>query len=209
MAKLEVLDWNKKKVGEVDVSAEVFEGEVRKDVLHSVVRWQLAKRRQGSHKAKTKGEVSGGGKKPFKQKGTGNARQGSSRSPLLEGGGVIFPPSPRNYEHKLNRRYKQAGLRSALSFLNSNVRLFVANDMQSDEGKTKELSQRLAQFGASKAVLIDVEIDGKFQRACRNLAKYRYYSPEGMNVYDLLKFDTAIITKGSLEKIQQRCGVEG
>lgn len=209
MAKLEVLDWNKKKVSEVDVSADVFESEVRKDVLHSVVRWQLAKRRQGTAKAKTRGEVRGGGKKPFKQKGTGNARQGSTRSPLLEGGGVIFGPSPRNYDYKLNKRLKQIGLRSALSYLNSNGRLFVVDGMKSEEGKTKELAQRLANFGANKAVLVDVSVDGKFQQACRNMPAFRYYAAEGVNVYDLLKYDTAIITKESLDKIQQRCGVEG
>ena len=115
---LQVYDWNKKEVGKVDASAAIFEADVRKDILHSVVRWQLASKRQGTHKAKTRGEVRGGGKKPFKQKGTGNARQGSTRSPINEGGGVIFGPSPRDYSYTLPKKTRAMGLRSALSYLN-------------------------------------------------------------------------------------------
>ena len=110
MASLNVYDWNKKEVGKVDANSAIFEADVRKDVLHSVVRWQLACKRQGTHKAKTRGEVSGGGKKPFKQKGTGNARQGSSRSPLLESGGVIFAPVPRDYSYTLPKKIKKLSL---------------------------------------------------------------------------------------------------
>jgi large subunit ribosomal protein L4 len=116
MATVEVVNWNKKKVGTVELASSVFEAPIRKDILHEVVKWQLASRRQGTHKAKTRSEVSGGGKKPFKQKGTGNARQGSSRSPLMPGGGILFGPTPRDYSYTLPKKVKQIGLRSALSF---------------------------------------------------------------------------------------------
>jgi len=207
MAKVEVLNWDKKKVGEVELVASVFEQPSRKDLLHTIVRWQLAGRRQGTHMTKTKGLVSGGGKKPFKQKGTGGARQGSNRSPLMPGGGTAFGPQPRDYSYKLPKKVKQAGLRSALSYLVSTGKLFVVESMKS-EGKTNELGKRLEKFGLAKTLLIDAEVDHGFERAARNLEKVRYYSVEGLNVYDLLKYDSAVITTASLSKILIRCGVE-
>lgn len=207
MAKVSVYNWDKKSVGEVELPAAVFEQPLRKDLLHMVVRWQLASRRQGTSATKTKGLVSGGGIKPFKQKGTGNARQGSSRSPLMPGGGTMFGPQPRDYSYKLPRKMKQAGLKAALSYLQSSGKLFIVEDMKS-EGKTAELVARLEKFGASKAVLIDQKADEKFERASRNLKKVRYYSVDGLNVYDLLKYDTALVTKASLGRILERCGVE-
>ena len=207
MATVAVLDWNKKKVGEVELPAAVFEQPVRQDIIHTVVRWQLAGRRQGTAMTKTKGLVSGGGKKPFKQKGTGNARQGSTRSPLMPGGGTMFGPQPRDYSYHLPKKVRQAGLRTALSYLVANGKLFVIDGMLS-EGKTAELAKRLETFGMTKAVLIDQAADEKFTRAARNLNKFRYYSVDGLNVYDLLKYDTAIVTKASLARIIARCGVE-
>lgn len=207
MAKVDVLDWDKKKVGSVDLNPEVFEQPVKKAVLHSVVKWQLASRRRGTHKAKNKSEVSGGGKKPFKQKGTGSARQGSSRSPLNAGGGVVFPPTPRDYQYTMPKKQKQVGLKSALSYLFSSGKLIVVDTMKSTDGKTKGLVKGLKTLGATKAVLIDSAEDMMFKRAARNLAQYRYYGVEGLNVYDLLKYDMAIISKNSLEGIDSRCGV--
>lgn len=204
--KLSVLGWNKKEVGEVSVPEEIFGAAVRKDILQTVVKWQLACRRQGTHKVLTKGEVSGGGKKPFKQKGTGNARQGSSRSPLMPGGGVTFGPRPRDYSYNLPKQLRRAGLRSALSYLHKEGRFFVVKDMTSKDGKTKELSQRLKDFGLSKALLIDGAGDDKFARATRNLKDYRYTKVDGMNVFDLLKYDAAVVTESSIEKILARCG---
>lgn len=207
MAKVDVLDWDKKKVDSVELNPDVFEQPVKKAVLHAIVKWQLASRRKGTHKAKNKSEVSGGGKKPFKQKGTGSARQGSSRSPLNAGGGVVFPPTPRDYEYTMPKKQKQVGLKSALSYLFGAGKLFVVDSMESSAGKTKELASALKKFGVEKAVLIDGKENEKFKRAARNLAKYRYYGVEGLNVYDLLKYDTAIISKQSLEGIEARCGV--
>lgn len=205
MSTVDVLSWEKKKVGTVDLDASVFEAPVKQGILQTVVRWQLACRRSGTHKAKTRGEVSGGGKKPFKQKGTGNARQGSSRSPLMPGGGITFGPVPRDYSYQLPKKVRRLGLRIALSKLKKEGRLFVVDSMTS-EGKTKEVATQLKKFGLEKAVLIDAGSNEKFGRAARNLAKYRYYGVEGMNVYDLLKYNSVVITKDSVAKIIERCG---
>ena len=139
MATVNVLNWKKEKVGQVDLSPAVFEAEVKLDVLHSVVRWQLASRRQGTHMTKTKGLVSGGGKKPFKQKGTGNARQGSTRSPLMPGGGTMFGPVPRNYAYMLPKKMRKVGLTMALSHLFKEGKLVVVDSMTA-AGKTSELN---------------------------------------------------------------------
>jgi len=206
MAKAEVLSWEKKKVGDVDLADAVFAAPVNKSVLHMLVRWQLAGRRQGTHKAKTKGEVTGSGKKPFKQKGTGNARQGMARSPLFPKGGITFGPQPRDYSFGLPKKVRQVGLRSALSQLNGEGKVFIVDSMNA-EGKTKELAARLSKFGLEKAVLIDEQVDALFQRATRNLPKFRYYSVDGLNAYDLLKYGAVVLTKQSISRIQERCGV--
>ena len=207
MASTNVLNWKKEKVGTVELSADVFSAEVKKEVLHEVVQWQLAKRRAGTHMVKTRGLVSGGGKKPFKQKGTGNARQGSTRSPLMPGGAKLFGPVPRSYEYALPKKMRKLGLKMALSHLNKEGKLFVVENMKS-EGKTGELAKRLKAFGLSKAVLIDSKADDKFKRASSNLPKFKYFGVEGMNVFDLLKYDAAVVTKESLASIVERCTVE-
>ncbi len=207
MAKAKVLNWDKKSVGDIELNDQVFGTTVRRDLLYIAVRWQLAGRRAGTSMTKTKGLVSGGGKKPFKQKGTGSARQGSSRSPLMPGGGTMFGPQPRDYSYSLPKKVRQAALRVALSHLNANGKLFVVEDMTS-EGKAGELAKRLTGFGLKKAVLIDKTSNPKFAQASRNLTKFRYYGIEGLNVYDLLKYDTAVITKASLDAINDRCGIE-
>jgi large subunit ribosomal protein L4 len=206
MATVDVLGWDKKKVGSVDLDASVFEAPVKKEILQTVVRWQLACRRQGTHKSKTRAEVSGGGKKPSKQKGTGNARQGSTRSPLMPGGGITFGPVPRDYSYVLPKKVRRLGLRIALSFLKKEGRLFIVDGMTSGEGKTKELAASLKKFGVQKAVLVDSKLDAKFNRASKNLAKYRYYGVEGLNVYDLLKYDNVLLTKASVATIVEKLG---
>ncbi len=207
MATVNVLNWKKEKVGSLDLQADTFEVEVKKDVLHTVVRWQLACRRQGTHMTKTKGLVSGGGKKPFKQKGTGNARQGSTRSPLMPGGGTMFGPQPRSYGYVLPKKMRKVALKMALSHLFKEGKLTVVDSMSS-EGKTNELNKRLQTFGVKKAVLIDKASDAKFSRAAKNLVDYKYSPVEGLNVFDLLKYDYAVITKDSVAKIIERCSAE-
>lgn len=206
MATVDVLNWEKKKVGSVKLEDSVFEAPVKPEIIQTVVKWQLACRRQGTHQAKTRGEVRGGGKKPFKQKGTGNARQGSSRSPLMPGGGITFGPRVRDYSYTLPKKVRRLGLRMALSQLMSEGRLFVVDEMKSADGKTKDLAKRLKSFGVSKALLVDADRDGQFDRASRNLKNFRYFGVEGLNVYDLMKYETAVVTRDSIDKIVTRCG---
>ncbi|MFZ4404114.1 MAG: 50S ribosomal protein L4 [Pseudobdellovibrionaceae bacterium] len=208
MATVSVLNWKKEKVGQVDLASDVFEAPVKKEILHEVVRWQLASRRQGTHMTKTKGLVSGGGKKPFKQKGTGNARQGSSRSPLMPGGGTIFGPQPRSYAYALPKKIKKLGLTMALSHLFSEGKIFIVKDMKSD-GKTAELFKRLNSFGLKKAVLVDTIPDVSFQRASKNLQTFKYSPVKGINVFDLLKYDAAVLTESSLVEVISRCKLGG
>lgn len=204
MSNANVLNWKKEKVGTIELAPEVFDREVKKEILHTVVKWQLASRRQGTSMTKTKGLVSGGGKKPFKQKGTGNARQGSSRSPLMPGGGTTFGPQPRSYAYVLPKKMRRLGLSMALSHLVKEGRLFIVENMKS-EGKTNELAKRLTGFGLNKAVLVDSAQDETFKRASRNLRTFKYAPVEGLNVFDLLKYDAAVITKDSVAKIVDRC----
>lgn len=208
MKKLEVLGWDKKKVGDVEFPQELIEREVKPEVLHALVKWQLTSRRQGTHATKTKGLVSGGGKKPFKQKGTGNARQGSTRSPLMPGGGTMFGPQPKDYSYNLPRSMKQTGLQMALSYLHKEGRLFVVDSMESKEGKTKELAARLKKFGLERALLIAGEENDNFSRAARNMKKYRYNTVMGVNVYDLMKYDAVVFTKDAIPGVVERCGAE-
>jgi large subunit ribosomal protein L4 len=161
----------------------------------------------GTHHAKTVSEVSGTTRKPFKQKGTGNARQGSTRSPLMPGGGTMFGPTPRNYSYVLPKKMRKVGLSMALSHLFKEGKIFVVDSMAS-EGKTAELNKRLKTFGIKKAVLVDDVSDEKFQLAARNLVNFKYFPVAGINVFDLLKFDAAVITKNSINKIIERCSLE-
>jgi large subunit ribosomal protein L4 len=207
MAKVEVLNWKKDKVGTIELPANTFEVEVKPAVLHSVVKWQLDSRRQGTAATKTKGLVSGGGKKPFKQKGTGNARQGSTRSPLMPGGGTTFGPEPRSYDFAMPKKVRRLGLKMALSYLLKEGKLFVIDNMKAD-GKTKSLAKQLDGFGIKKAVLIDVKTEDTMKRASRNLQSFRYYGVEGLNVFDLLKYDSVVLTKDSVANIADRCSSE-
>ncbi len=208
MAKVDVLDWTKKKTGDVEVPDKMVNEELRKDVLHSLVRWQLAARRSGTHNTKNRGAISYSSAKPYKQKGTGNARQGNKASMLLRGGAVAHGPHPRDYSFSMNKKVKQLGLRSAISYLNKEGRMFVVDEMTSKEGKTNELAKRIEKFGLTKVLMIDENSDAKFARASRNLAKARYNTVEGLNVYDLLKYDAVIFSKASLEKVAEKCGVQ-
>lgn len=203
MSNVTVFNWKKEKVGQIALDPAVFAVPVKTEVLHEVVNWQLASRRQGTHMVKTRSLVSGGGKKPFKQKGTGNARQGSTRSPLMPGGAKLFGPVPRDYSFSLPKQVRRLGLRMALSHLNAQGKLFIVEDMKS-EGKTGELAKRLKAFGVEKSVLIGGNVDQGVQRAARNLPKYKFLPTEGVNVFDLLKYDAAILTKESVQQLVDR-----
>jgi large subunit ribosomal protein L4 len=207
MATVDVLNWKKQKVGTLELAPEIFEIEVKKSVLHEVVRWQLASRRQGTAMVKGRSLVSGGGKKPFKQKGTGNARQGSTRSPLMPGGAKLFGPVPRDYSYALPKKVKKLGIKMALSQLVKEGKLLIVESMKS-EGKTKEMSARLKGLGLAKASLVDAQLDEKFLRATQNLPKFKYSGIEGMNVFDLLKYDTLVLTPECVMKISERVKVD-
>lgn len=207
MSTVNVMNWKKEKVSSIDLPPSVFDVEVKNEVLHEVVKWQLASRRQGTAMTKTRGLVSGGGIKPFKQKGTGNARQGSTRSPLMPGGAKLFGPVPRSYAYALPKQVRRLGLKMALSLLNKEGRLYVVDSLASS-GKTADLAKKLKDFGVQKAVLVDAKIQDQTKRASGNLAKFRYLSSEGLNVYDLLKYDTAIISQEAIAAIVARCEAE-
>lgn len=206
MLKVSVMNWEGKPHTQLDLNKEVFSVKLDKPLLHSVVTWQLAKKRRGTHSVKTRSNIRGGGKKPFRQKGTGNARQGSSRSPLLEGGAVVHGPQPRSYEWALPKKIRRKALGMALSWLYKEKRFSIVKDMTSSEGKTKALAGRLKKMGWEKALLVDEKKDPLFQRACENLPRFKFISAEGLNVYDLLKFNRVVITPDSLKTIYRKCG---
>jgi len=205
MLSVPVLDLNKKEVGSLDVPEDIFKAEVRPDIMQGVVRWQLACRRAGTVATKTKGLVRGGGKKPFKQKGTGEARQGSSRSPLMPGGGTAFGPQPRDYSYTLPKQMKKAGLKTALSYLMAEGRLWIVDSLKSD-GKTKTLHSTLKNFGVEKTLLVDDGTNTNLKRAALNLAKYKFVAVQGLNVFDLLKYDSCIVSKAAVNTLLERLG---
>ena len=204
MLKADVVNWEGKKVSEIMLPEEIFGRALDKPLLHRVVCWQLARRRRGTHSVKTRAEVRGGGRKPFRQKGTGNARQGSIRSPLLRGGGVIHGPKPRNYGEALPQKIRTKALAHALSYIFQEKRLALVENMQSKDGKTKELALRLVRTGWKKALLVDAPLEEKFQRAVRNIQGFKLIPPEGVNVYDILKFDRMALTVRAFQALSEK-----
>lgn len=204
----DVLNWKKEKVGKIELDPKIFGREVSSEILHEVVRWQLASRRQGTHMTKTKGLVSGGGKKPFKQKGTGGARQGSNRSILMPGGGTAFGPQPRSYAYALPKKVRKVALSTALSYLVKEGKLMVLKDIDST-GKTKDIHTKLTGLGVQKAFVVDDVAKDLVARASKNLKKFKYVSVAGLNVYDLLKYDSLVVSESAVSKIAARCSLEG
>ena len=207
MKQVEVLNWEGKKHSELEVRAPLLAEKLNRSLLHEVVNWQLARRRAGDHNSKTRSDVSGGGKKPFRQKGTGQARQGSIRSPLLKGGGVAHGPQKRSYDWTLPKKVKQKALRNALSYMFQEKKLVFVESMQSAEGKTKELSERLKKMGWDKALLVDETNQEEFKRACKNLRDFKCLPVQALNVYDILKFDRLVLTPQLLDTVYKKCGV--
>jgi len=202
--KLDVINLDKKNVGSVDVSDAVFGAPVRGDILQRVVRWQLAKRQAGTHKAKIISDVSGTTKKPFKQKGTGGARQGSMRSAQMRGGGVIFGPVVRSHAHSLPKKIRTLGLKSALSSKAKDGKLIILDSVESKKGKTKDLVKSFAKLGWTNALIIDGAVDEGFARAARNIKGIDVLPCQGANVYDILRRDTLVLTKAAVEKLEER-----
>ncbi len=202
--KLDIINLEKKNVGSIDLPDAVFGQEVRTDILHRVVRWQLAKRQAGTHKTKVISEVSGTTKKPYNQKGTGSARQGSLRSAQMRGGGVIFGPVVRSHAHSLPKKIRQLGLKSALSSKAKDGKLVVIEDLGKD-AKTKALAGRFKKLGWSSALIIDgADVDEAFAHAARNIKGIDVLPSQGANVYDILRRDTLVLTKAAVAKLEER-----
>lgn len=202
--KLDVITLDNKAVGTVELPENIFGLEVRSDILQRVVRWQLAKRQAGTHKTKTISEISGTTKKPFKQKGTGRARQGSTRSAQFRGGSTIFGPVVRSHAHDLTKKFRALGLKTALSAKAQNGKLVVV-DLESATGKTKDLAVQLKGLGWTSALVIDgAEVNTLFARAASNIPGVDVLPTQGANVYDILRRDTLVLTKAAIEKLEER-----
>lgn len=203
--KVDVITLDNKSAGSVELAEDIFGLDVRADLLHRVVRWQLAKRQAGTHKTKGISEISGTTKKPFRQKGTGHARQGSMRSPQFRGGATIFGPVVRSHAHDLPKKVRKLGLKTALSAKAKDGKLVVLDTATSESGKTKDLVRQLGALGWSSALIIDGEaVDNGFARAARNIVGVDVLPQQGANVYDILRRDTLVLTKDAVAKLEER-----
>ena len=203
MANVSVYNMEGKEVGTIELSDAVFGAQVNEHLVHMAVVQQLANNRQGTQKAKTRSEVSGGGRKPWRQKGTGHARQGSTRAPQWTGGGVVVAPVPRDYSFKLNKKEKRAALKSALTSRVQNNKLIVVDELKFDEIKTKKFQAVLDNLKVSKALVVLADNDEKVVMSARNIPAVKTALTSTINVYDILKGDTVILTKDAVAKIEE------
>ena len=206
MAVVDVIDTKAAKVSEVELNEAVFNVPVKKSVLHEIVKMQLAKRRKGTAAVKNRSDIRGSTRKLFRQKGTGRARRGSIKDPLLRGGGVIFGPQPRSYEYNVPKKVRKLGLKMALSDKFQNEKLSVINALELDEIKTKALVAILDNLKLEKVLVVTAEKDENLLLSARNLQKVKVLPPEGLNVYDLLKYDNLLLLAPAVEQIEGRLG---
>jgi large subunit ribosomal protein L4 len=208
MAVVDVINQKGEKVDTVELDDGVFNTAIKEETVQRVVVWQLAKRRRGTASTKTVSQVRGGGKKPWRQKGTGRARAGSSRSPLWTGGGIIFGPHPRHYSFSLPKKVRRAALRSVLTSKLKDNLLTVVDKIELEAPKTRLFADMLKTLGmdASKTLFIVPEKNEALTRSSRNLFKVLVLPTEGMNVYDLLRFDRVVLLQPAISKIQERLG---
>jgi large subunit ribosomal protein L4 len=204
MAAVEVLNSTGAKVSEVELPDEIFSIPVKTSVLHEVVRSQLVSKREGTAASKTRGMISGSTKKLFRQKGTGNARAGSIKSPLRKGGGVIFGPNPRSYEIKVPKKVKKLALKMALSAKVSDSQLFVIDALELEEIKTKALANVLSALKLDDLLIVSDTDDTKLALSSRNIPDVKVIKTEGLNVYDILKFKNLLLVESSIENIKGR-----
>jgi large subunit ribosomal protein L4 len=203
--KLAVTSLDSNGAGEIELADEIFGLPVRKDILARMINYQLAKRRAGTHKAKQIGDVQGTTKKPWKQKGTGRARQGSLRSAQFRGGGVIFGPVVRDHAHDLQKKVRRLALKTALSAKQADGKLVVLDAAKVAEAKTKALAAQFKKLGWESVLIIDgPELDANFARAARNLPKVDVLPQQGANVYDILRRDTLVLTRSAIEHLEAR-----
>lgn len=204
MATLDVYSMDKKKVGTIDLDSSVFAAESKSHLLHAAVRYQLAKRRQGTHAVKRRSDVRGGGRKPYKQKGTGRARQGTIRAPQWRGGGVVFGPEPRDHTIGMNKKERRTAIRVALSKRVADDAVLVLDKFELPEFKTKQVIEFLERFELGNALLVVTEVDEKVIRSARNLKNITVVPTIGVNVYDVLRRDNLVITQEAVEALTQR-----
>ena len=204
MANVSVYNMEGSEVGKMDLNDNVFAAKVNEHLMHMAVVLQLANKRQGTQKAKTRSEVSGGGRKPWRQKGTGHARQGSIRAPQWTGGGMVFAPVPRDYSFKMNKKEKAGAIKSALTSRVNENKFFVLDSLKFDEIKTKKMVNVLDALKVNKAlVILDGEDNDNVALSARNIAGVRTVPVNAINVYDILKYETVIITKNAVSKIEE------
>ena len=203
MANVSVYNIEGKEVGTIDLNDAVFGVEVNEHLVHMAVVSQLANKRQGTQKAKTRSEVSGGGRKPWRQKGTGHARQGSTRAPQWTGGGVVFAPTPRDYSFKLNKKERRAALKSALTSRVEEKKFIVVDEINFDEIKTKKFQDVLNNLSVSKALVVLEDGNKNAELSARNIADVKTAQTNTINVYDILKYNTVIATKAAVQAIEE------
>ncbi len=203
MAKVAVYNMEGKEVGSMDLNDAVFGVEVNEHLVHMAVLQQLANNRQGTQKAKTRSEVRGGGRKPWRQKGTGHARQGSTRSPQWTGGGVVFAPKPRDYSFRLNKKERRIALKSALTSRVQDNKFIVVDALKMDEVKTKTFANTLSNLKVNKALVILNENDSNVVLSARNIPTVKTALTNTINVYDIMKYDTVVIDKAAVATIEE------
>ena len=203
MSNVSVYNMEGKEVGTLELNDAVFGVEVNEHLVHMAVVRQLANNRQGTQKAKTRSEVSGGGRKPWRQKGTGHARQGSTRAPQWTGGGVVFAPTPRDYSFKLNKKEKRAALKSALTSKVQDSKLVVVDELKFDEIKTKKFAEVMKNLNANKALVVLNENDEKVILSARNIPDVQTALTNTINVYDIMKAGTVVLTQDAVKKIEE------
>lgn len=203
MPKVSLYNMDGKVTGEIELSDDIFGIPVNDAVMHQVVVAHLANKRQGTQSALTRAEVSGGGIKPWRQKGTGRARQGSIRSPQWTKGGVVFAPKPRDYSKDVNKKVRRLALKSALSMKVKDEDIIVLENLSVSEGKTKEMVKVLNNLNASKALVVIDSVDEKVIRAAANIPNVATIQADALNVYDILKYDKFIITQDSVKKVEE------
>lgn len=203
MANVAVYNMEGKEVDKIELNDSIFGVEINEHLIHMAVLQQLANKRQGTQKAKTRSEVRGGGRKPWRQKGTGHARQGSTRSPQWTGGGVVFAPTPRDYSFKLNKKEKRAALKSALTSRVVENKFVVVDELKLDEIKTKKFVEVLKNLNVEKALVVLNDMDEKVIASAANIPTVKTTQTNELNVFDVLKYDTVVVTKAAVATIEE------
>jgi large subunit ribosomal protein L4 len=204
MANVKVFDQSKKEVGAIELAPEIFEVEIRPEILQLVVRSQLAARRSGTHATKTRSTIRGGGRKPWRQKGTGRARAGTMRSPLWRGGATTFGPQPRDYSFKVNKKIRRLAMRMALSSRLGEEKLTVLNTIDLPEIKTKGFVEVVKSLGLEKALIVVSEADKNLVLSARNVPGIKILEAEKLNVYDVLRYPELVMFEGAAKDVQER-----